>query len=218
MKKFQNKKPVIAIDGTAGSGKGTLSKNIAKKLNFDHLDTGLLYRYLAYKRIRNEENVDEIDYSKIKKLDLTTREITKMSSIVAKEKATRQKLLGFQRFFANFPPSGFGSVIDGRDIGSVIVPNAEVKFFIDAKLEVRAKRRFLEYSEKGENIGYNYVLEKLKERDKRDMNRKYSPLKIDKKAIMIDTSNKTQEECLNFAMKYLLNFIKNKPINHWIIW
>ena len=199
MKKFQNKKPVIAIDGTAGSGKGTLSKKIAKKLNFDHLDTGLLYRYLAYKRIRNEENVDEIDYSKIKKLDLTTREITKMSSIVAKEKATRQKLLGFQRFFANFPPSGFGSVIDGRDIGSVIVPNAEVKFYIDASLEKRAKRRQIQLNLPEKE--YEKVFYEMKTRDYNDKNRENCPLIKTKDSLYIDTSNISEKMVLDIAIK-----------------
>ena len=137
---FQNKKPVIAIDGTAGSGKGTLAKKIAKVLNFDHLDTGLLYRILAYEFLKlnkdlkmlKEVNINLnifIDKKKIKLMNLRSEEITKISSEIAKLKFVRQKLISLQRKFANNPPSGIGSVIDGRDITSIITPNAEIKFY-----------------------------------------------------------------------------------------
>ena len=149
---FQNKKPVIAIDGTAGSGKGTLAKKIAKVLNLDHLDSGLLYRILAYKslklnkdfRMLKEVNINLnifLDKKKIKLMNLRSEEITKISSEIAKLKFVRQKLISLQRKFANNPPSGIGSVIDGRDITSVITPNAEVKFYIDADVKIRAERR-----------------------------------------------------------------------------
>ena len=201
LKKFQNKKPVIAIDGTAASGKGTLSRQIAKILRFDHLDTGLLYRYVAYKRIRGEEE-ENLDYKKLVSLDLTTEKITKMSSEVAQETRTRHKLLNFQRSFADNPPSGKGSVIDGRDIGTIVIPMAEVKFYVDAKLEVRAQRRLLDYTRKGIVVEYEEVLKTLEERDKRDKNRKNSPLTAHNKAILIDTTNKTRSECLNFVLKH----------------
>lgn len=201
LKKFQNKKPVIAIDGTAASGKGTLSKRIAKILRFDHLDTGLLYRYVAYNRIMGEEE-ENLDYKKLFSLDLTTEKVTKMSSEVAQETKTRLKLLNFQRSFADNPPSGKGSVIDGRDIGTVVIPMAEVKFYVDAKLEVRAQRRFLDYKCKGKDVKYEKILKTLEERDKRDKNRKNSPLIAHNKAILIDTTNKTPDECLNFVLKY----------------
>lgn len=201
LKKFQNKKPVIAIDGTAASGKGTLSRQIAKILRFDHLDTGLLYRYVAYRRIRGEEE-GNLDYKKLVTLDLTTEKITNMSSEVAKETKTRLKLLSFQRSFADNPPSGKGSVIDGRDIGTVVIPMAEVKFYIDAKLEVRAQRRLLDYTSKGIDVQYENILKNLKERDNRDKNRKNSPLVAHNKAIFIDTTNKTPNECLNFVLKH----------------
>ena len=143
---FQNKKPVIAIDGTAGSGKGTLAKKIAKVLNFDHLDTGLLYRILAYEFLKlnkdlkmlKEININLnifLDKKKIKLMNLRSEEITKISSEIAKLKFVRQKLISLQRKFANNPPSGIGSVIDGRDITSVITPNAEIKFYIDADVK-----------------------------------------------------------------------------------
>ena len=194
LKKFQNKKPVIAIDGTAASGKGTLSRQIAKILRFDHLDTGLLYRYV--------EEEEDLDYKKLVSLDLTTEKITKMSSEVAQETRTRHKLLNFQRSFADNPPSGKGSVIDGRDIGTVVIPMAEVRFYVDAKLEVRAQRRLLDYTRKGIVVEYEEVLKTLEERDKRDKNRKNSPLTAHNKAILIDTTNKTRSECLNFVLKH----------------
>ena len=177
------------------------NKRIAKILRFDHLDTGLLYRYVAYNRIMGEEE-ENLDYKKLFSLDLTTEKVTKMSSEVAQETKTRLKLLNFQRSFADNPPSGKGSVIDGRDIGTVVIPMAEVKFYVDAKLEVRAQRRFLDYKCKGKDVKYEKILKTLEERDKRDKNRKNSPLIAHNKAILIDTTNKTPDECLNFVLKY----------------
>ena len=124
---FKNLKPVIAIDGTAGSGKGTLSKKIAKALNFDHLDSGELYRYLAYLELNNNKKVrdiikqkDKVNFSEISSLNLRTEEISNNASILAKDKIVRNFLTEVQRDFACFPPTNNGSVIDGRDIGSVI--------------------------------------------------------------------------------------------------
>ena len=138
---FQNKKPVIAIDGTAGSGKGTLAKKIAKVLNFDHLDSGLLYRILAYEFLKlnrnlkmlREVNIDLnifLDKKKIKIMNLRSEKITKISSEIAKLKFVRQKLISLQREFANFPPNGIGSVIDGRDITSVLYQMQKLNFIL----------------------------------------------------------------------------------------
>ena len=156
---FKNLKPVIAIDGTAGSGKGTLARKIARILNFDHLDTGKLYRYLAHLELKENKKIldiikyqKKIDFSEINKLNLRTEEISNSASIIAKKKEVRDFLTEFQRNFSCFPPSGNGSVIDGRDIGSVIIPNAEVKFYVDANLEVRSKRRLKERMDVYKNL------------------------------------------------------------------
>ena len=209
---FQNKKPVIAIDGTAGSGKGTLAKKIAKVLNFDHLDTGLLYRILAYEFLKlnkdlkmlKEVNINLnifIDKKKIKLMNLRSEEITKISSEIAKLKFVRQKLISLQRKFANNPPSGIGSVIDGRDITSVITPNAEVKFYIDADVKIRAERR-LSQLDLPESC-YNEILKDLIKRDFQDKRRKISPLIKTTDSQLIDTSKISESEVLIKAIEHI---------------
>ena len=209
---FQNKKPVIAIDGTAGSGKGTLAKKIAKVLNFDHLDTGLLYRILAYKslklnkdfRMLKEININLnifLDKKKIKLMNLRSEEITKISSEIAKLKFVRQKLISLQRKFANNPPSGIGSVIDGRDISSVITPNAEVKFYIDADVKIRAERRLSQLDLPGSC--YNEILKDLIKRDFQDKRRKISPLIKTTDSQLIDTSKISESEVLIKAIEHI---------------
>ena len=209
---FQNKKPVIAIDGTAGSGKGTLAKKIAKVLNFDHLDTGLLYRILAYEFLKlnkdlkmlKEVNINLnifIDKKKIKLMNLRSEEITKISSEIAKLKFVRQKLISLQRKFANNPPSGIGSVIDGRDITSVITPNAEVKFYIDADVRIRAERRLLQQGLP--KSCYNEILKDLIKRDFQDKRRKISPLIKTTDSQLIDTSKISESEVLIKAIEHI---------------
>ena len=209
---FQNKKPVIAIDGTAGSGKGTLAKKIAKVLNFDHLDTGLLYRILAYEFLKfnkdlkmlKEINIDLnifLDKKKIKLMNLRSEEITKISSEIAKLKFVRQKLISLQRKFANNPPSGIGSVIDGRDITSVITPNAEVKFYIDADVKIRAERRLSQLDLP--RSCYNEILKDLIKRDFQDKRRKISPLIKTTDSQLIDTSKISESEVLIKAIEHI---------------
>ena len=209
---FQNKKPVIAIDGTAGSGKGTLAKKIAKVLNFDHLDTGLLYRILAYEFLKLNKNLEILreinidlnillDKKKIKLMNLRSEEITKISSEIAKLKFVRQKLISLQRKFANNPPSGIGSVIDGRDISSVITPNAEVKFYIDADVKIRAERRLSQLDLPGSC--YNEILKDLIKRDFQDKRRKISPLIKTTDSQLIDTSKISESEVLIKAIEHI---------------
>ena len=209
---FQNKKPVIAIDGTAGSGKGTLAKKIAKVLNFDHMDTGLLYRILAYEFLKlnkdfkmlKETNINLnifLDKKKIKLMNLRSEEITKISSEIAKLKFVRQKLISLQRKFANSPPSGIGSVIDGRDITSVITPNAEVKFYIDADVKIRAERRLSQLDLPGSC--YNKILKDLIKRDFQDRRRKISPLIKTTDSQLIDTSKISESEVLIKAIEHI---------------
>ena len=211
---FKNSKPVIAIDGTAGSGKGTLAKNLSKKLNFDHLDTGLLYRIYAYesKQSKVVKKVFDIDLDKFfndktKLKKLRSEEISKIASQISKRKEVRKSLINFQRNFANNPPRGIGSVIDGRDIGTIIIPNAEVKFFVDAKVEIRASRRISQLNL--DDSEYEITLKNMKRRDIRDSTRKISPLIRAKDSYNIDTSRLQENEVLKIA----LDFIKKKQIS-----
>ena len=145
---FKNSKPVIAIDGTAGSGKGTLAKKLAVFFGFDHLDSGMLYRIYAHEVLKKKiQEVDKIDINFELLNDKTLYEsknlrselVSKTASKIAKNEFVRKQLVNLQRHFADKPPNRKGSVIDGRDITSVIVPNAEVKFYIDANLPRSAK-------------------------------------------------------------------------------
>ena len=217
MKLFKNKKPVIAIDGTSGSGKGTLAGNLCKKIKFDHLDSGSLYRIVALKLLENGDletppkslEIRLNDIEKIKKTykeDLRSEKVSKLSSEIAKKKQVRNFLLKLQRNFANTPPNGLGSVIDGRDIASVIIPNAEVKIYVDAKLEVRAQRRLNQLGLAKHN--FNQILKSLEQRDRNDKNRKESPLVMTKESFFIDTSKLDENEVVRKA----LNYIKKKLI------
>ena len=212
MKSFQNKKPVIAIDGTSGSGKGTLAVNLCREISFDHLDSGSLYRIVALKLLDNgnlESSLKEliINFNEIEKIkkeyrdNLRSEEVSILSSKIAKKKEVRDFLLQFQRNFANNPPKGFGSVIDGRDIATIIIPNAEVKIYVDADLRIRASRRLNQLGF-GEDK-YHDVLKSLEERDQNDKKRKESPLMITDESFFIDTSKINENEVVQKAMNYI---------------
>ena len=204
---FKNSKPVIAIDGTAGSGKGTLAKNLSKELGFDHLDTGLLYRIYAFENVNNISNHKiEIDINKwfknnsdLKKL--RTEKISQVASQISKLKYVRDSLITLQRNFANNPPGGKGSIIDGRDIGTVIAPKAEIKIFTDANIEVRVLRRVKQLNLN--NSKYELTLKNMIERDKQDSKREISPLKMAKDCFFIDTSNIDECEVFEKAINYI---------------
>ena len=210
MSTFKNKKPVIAIDGTAGSGKGELAKKLSKILGFDHLDSGILYRIYAYELLRKGgklENLSliEIDFNvffkKSSNANLRTEEISKFASIIAKESLVREKLISVQRKFANSPPNGIGSIIDGRDITTKIAPNAEIKFYLDADVNIRAKRRQIQLGLK--NKDYSEILRMMVNRDVQDKNRKISPLRKAQGSLFIDTTNISELDVLNSAIKYI---------------
>ena len=203
---FKNLKPVIAIDGTAGSGKGTLAKKLANFIKFDHLDTGVLYRICALEMLEGNVELGNVDiaswfYNNKDLSILRSEKVSKETSKISRDPKVRKFLLKFQRDFGNSPPNGLGSVIDGRDIGSVVFPNAEIKFYIDANPIIRAKRRLKELSL--ELSDYPKILENIIERDKQDKLRKNSPLIKTKEAFLIDSSNLDIEGVLKYAVKIL---------------
>ncbi len=199
---------VIAIDGTFASGKGTLAKKLAAHYNLSHLDTGKLYRATA--RIALDNNYDLSDPAQCAKaarqvspeqLDdpvLKSGPVGAAASKVSIHPAVRQELLDFQRDFA-----ARGGVLDGRDIGTVICPNADVKLYIDASPEERAERRHKELRGYGEDITLEQVLAQLTERDERDKNRAEAPLKIAQDAHLIDTTNLSIERAFDAAVKVI---------------
>jgi cytidylate kinase len=203
---FKSQKPVIAIDGTAGSGKGTLAKKLANLIKFDHLDTGLLYRICALEMLERKVNLKNVDIAswlgKDKDLSiLRSEKVSKETSKISKDPKVRKFLLKFQRDFGDYPPNGFGSVVDGRDIWSIVFPNAEVKFYIDASPMIRAKRRLKELSLKSSD--YSKILKNIIERDNQDKSRKNSPLLKTKTAFLIDSSNLDIEEVLEYTINIL---------------
>jgi len=186
----------VAIDGPAASGKGTLSRAIAAHFGFGHLDTGLLYRAVAARVLKG---VDPIEAARtlcaddMTADDLRTGAVGQEASRVAVIPEVRAALLDFQRAFAT---RAGGAVLDGRDIGTVICPEAQVKLFVTAKPEVRAKRRFLELSANDPEITQAQVLADVKERDARDSARSTAPLKPAEDAVVIDTSKMSIEEAV----------------------
>ncbi|MGB1625255.1 MAG: (d)CMP kinase [Candidatus Puniceispirillaceae bacterium] len=206
---------IIAIDGTAASGKGTLGRTLAMRLGLDYLDTGQLYRAvgLAVKQagVNLEDASDETLKTLIDQLDLCQKfgpelrssEIGELASKVAAIAQVRASLLERQRDFAHNPPNGKGVVLDGRDIGSVILPDADAKFFIDAAADIRATRRHLELKARGEDIEFSEVLADIIKRDCRDKNRTVAPLIAAEDAFFIDSSDKNAEEVLAICLDYL---------------
>lgn len=206
---------IIALDGPAASGKGTLARKLAEHFNLALLDTGALYRAVGLNVLDaggNPENESDAlkAIAKLAKSDLTNPKLRAESTGVAASKvaaipSVREKLVDFQRDFAMNPPENKdGSILDGRDIGTVICPDAQFKIFITADTETRAKRRFLEeYGENGSDENYQTILSELKSRDERDMNRSTSPLKPHKNAHLLDTTNSDIEAVFEQARAYV---------------
>ena len=215
----------IAIDGTAASGKGTLAKGLAKKLGYDYLDTGLLYRRLAldickkgltkFKLINEKGIIPNANIDMLADItlnltlplsdhpDLRKQEISHLSAVIASIPEIREILFKKQRMFANKPPSKAGVILDGRDIGSVILPEAKIKFFIDAKPEIRAKRRYAELKSLSAEIQEETILDDLIKRDRADRTRHVAPLKRVPDAFFIDSSALNADEVLQIALNYI---------------
>ena len=189
----------IAIDSPAAAGAGTQAKLISKYYNLLQLDTGRIYRYLANIKITDPENfnykylkrkINSLRISSLNNKKLLSNQVATIASIIAKNKKIRKLVYAFQLKCAYNPPKRYnGSCLDGRDICSVIVPDADIKLFITANLRTRAKRRYKELKAKNKNISYQEVLKSVKKRDKSDRNRKISPLKKTKDSILLNTSN-----------------------------
>ena len=179
----------VAIDGPAAAGKGTISKAIATHFSFAHLDTGLLYRAVGLKVMNGGAAVEIAQSLEAKDLSVTglrTAEVAQAASKVAIIPEVRAALLDFQRAFAR---RAGGAVLDGRDIGTVICPQAEVKLFVTASAEVRGQRRYQELIERGETAELAQVIEDVKARDARDAERAEAPMKAAQDAQVIDTSD-----------------------------
>ena len=209
---------VIAIDGPAGSGKGTIAKNISSFYNFPHLDSGILYRSVAYLWENGDEtNLNEktvLKYAQCLNLDdidtrnLRTKEIDEISSKISSYSSVRESLKSFQTNFKKIHSDKKGIVVDGRDITTVIFPDADIKFYITASLKDRANRRFKELMSTNSKIDKKLVIKELQKRDQRDMERSTAPLKIADDAIIIDTSNLTVEEVMIKVYREIEEIIK----------
>ena len=198
---------IITIDGPSGSGKAKIAKYISKKYKFYHLDSGVLYRRLAV--ILSKKNINLNNELEIKKtlkslkiishrpnLSLRNEEIGKKASIIATKKAVRNFINKQQRSIVNNILNLFnGCVIDGRDIGKAVFKNAQIKLFIQVAVEIRAKRRHKQLIEQGEKSIYTRILKDLKLRDKKDINRKISPLIRPHNSILIDNSYSFKSTC-----------------------
>ncbi|WHF52214.1 (d)CMP kinase [Chryseobacterium gotjawalense] len=223
------RKPVIAIDGYSSTGKSSISKIIAQKLGLVHLDTGALYRGITYFALKNCLNADgeinlqelfnrfneiELEFKPIDRelvmflngndisTDIRTNEISQNVSLIASQKEVRDFLLDAQREMAE---KG-GVIMDGRDIGTVILPTADFKFFLTASVDERTKRRFLELQSLGIETDENTVRENLISRDKTDSEREVAPLRKAHDAITIDNSDFTKNETVDLILSYLKGF------------
>ena len=195
----------IAIDSPAAAGAGTLAKAISKHYNLFYLDTGKIYRMIAYLKLRYPKKFNQkFIKSKIKSLKvkdlakkaLLSDEVGTEASIISKVKLTRKLVHSFQLNFAYNPPKKYnGSCLDGRDITYNIVPDAEFKFFITASIKTRALRRYKELKSLKKIISYDEVLKSIKKRDKSDYNRRISPLKKTKDSVLINTTNLSKRAC-----------------------
>jgi len=209
----------IAIDGTAGSGKGTLSYHLSKALKLPRLDTGLLYRKLAFSYIKSEKIIptqNTIDNSILKNIlndfdinDLDSETLRhdlfgNLASMIGKLEFVRNKLKVLQiKFVDNMTMTKGGCILDGRDIGTEIIPNADFKFYVDAPLEIRARRRYAQLYSKDKSIKFKTIMLDLEKRDLSDKSRKNSPLTQSKQSILIDTESLNPSQVLKKALYYI---------------
>lgn len=213
----------IAIDGPAGSGKSTIARMLAKQIGFLYVDTGAMYRAMALFCIRNGMDVknEELVSSRVEEMQVSiayendvqqvylnnenvseyirSPQVSAATSTIAAYRAVRQKLLSLQREIA----SNHDVIMDGRDIGTHILPQAECKIYLTASVETRARRRYQELLEKGEDVEMDDICEDIRKRDERDMNREIAPLRQAEDAVLLDSSDLTIDQVLD-RMKEIL--------------
>lgn len=205
-------KPIIAIDGPAAAGKGTLSRNIAAHYTYAHMDTGALYRAVGLTMLETDATAEAAAQAfaanfhpdQLTNPDLRTNEVAQAASKVAAIPAIRATLLQLQKDFAANPGDQYnGAVLDGRDIGTIIAPDATAKLFITARIDTRAKRRTKELHSKGIDATYAAVLKDMRERDTRDEQRNAAPLKPAQDAYILDTSDLNEAQVFEKALSFI---------------
>ena len=213
---------IITVDGPAAAGKGTLSQQLATKYGLAYFDTGMVYRAVGLQMLLNNNDLNDIEKAEKEAKNLTFMKMIELSthkdfrsaqggmaaSIVSSYPGVRSRLLDMQRNFANNPVFADGTpangvIYDGRDTGTVICPHADIKFFVTAAPEIRAKRRYDEFIAKGMTANYEDVLKDVKIRDNRDANRKDAPMKPADDAIILDTSDMSIEEVFNKTVEII---------------
>ena len=214
---------IVAIDSPAGAGAGTQSKLISKYYNLFYLDTGKIYRVLAYDKLRNpnrfnlsyiKKKIKLMKLSELNNKKLLPNEIGIEASIISKNKKIRKLVDIIQKQYAYKPPKKYnGSCLDGRDITYKILPDADFKFFITANIKIRARRRYMELKALNKEIKFDDVLKSIKKRDLSDYKRKISPLKKTKDSILIDTTNLTIRKCFSVIKNIIDKGLKENNIN-----
>lgn len=209
---------IIAIDGTLASGKGTIARRLSRWYGLPHMDTGRLYRATGVAAMNKGVDFDDpdalaevarsLDLNDYEEAQLRTAEAGQAASKVAAIPAVRAALLDLQRAFAHQPK---GAVLDGRDIGTVVCPDADVKLWIDASVEARASRRWKELTKKGETLSLEDMIAQLKERDERDRNRQDAPMIAAADSVLIDTTHLTIDAAVDKARAAVEAVIAQKP-------
>ena len=222
---MNNKKYTITIDGPAASGKGSLSKIVSNDLNLYYMETGIYYRIFAKNildqgfkedqtfKIDKYFKKDQFKLNTVNKENIYNDEVSKLASILAKKKVVRNIITNKQqRTLEDYPSTFKGILLEGRDCGTVIAPNANVKIFLTANINVRANRRFKQVSHKNDS-NYEDILMDLVERDKRDESRKISPLKKAEDAILLDNTHNSLEETINIVKNIIFSKLPYLKIN-----
>ena len=218
-KQIKRRKIIVTIDGPAASGKGTATKLISSKLGFKYLDSGILYRAFAFfytknRNIKKSANMlSEVEFKRGRLLyggkDITDslrgEDIGKVSSMISKKKEVRELVSEKQREIVR--GDNFSWVVDGRDAGSYVFPSADIKFYLDASIQERARRRYKELLQRGKKSKFSEVLSEINIRDKRDKTRKIAPLVIPKDAVYIDSTEKTPEDVSEIIIKHIKNLM-----------